>query len=735
MFNFANYCDALLIFDALSRLLSLKNNKIMKRLIISLLLIVYLLPLRAVEGMLIPTLLGAFEDEMQAMGMRISAKDIFDANNASIKDAIMHFGGGCTSEIVSPKGLLLTNHHCGYSQINSHSTLENNILKHGFWASNLREELPNEGLTATRMVNIVDVTTQVLEGTDGLKGPALQQKIQTNIAQLKAEATKGTHYEADIKPFDFGNSYFLLVKETFYDVRLVGTPPNTVGKFGGDTDNWVWPRHTGDFAVFRIYADADNKPSPFSENNQPYAPLHHLPIGLKDKKEGDFTMVFGFPGLTEQHTISSELDYIIRILRPAQIRMRDLSLGEINRGMRASELTTLQYASKQARIANAWKKWIGQIDGLKRADAITVKEDYENNYQETANGDNDWKERYGQAIPELRSLATTYQNADFAYNMFIEYTYVGAEFFGHIRKFYKAFSEATEQELTTLGDDLIKSAEAFYKNYDPNIDRAIFEKQTAYYISVLDKELIPNNLANGDIQSIAETIFTKSAFTDLNRFKKLVKNLGKKTPKLLEKDPGYQLFSSIENTFYEKVLGDVRTYFALKNNWMKTYVAGKFEMFPEDRHWSDANSTLRVSYGQLEGSFPRDGMQYLPYTTMEGIMEKYNTGQDDFELLPRFIELYEKKDYRGYDQDGELWICFTGSNHTTGGNSGSPVINGEGHLMGLNFDRSWESTMSDYMFDASRCRNITVDIRYVLWMIEVYGEAGHLIEEMTLIRD
>lgn len=707
----------------------------MKKLIVSLFFIAYLLPLKAVEGILIPTLLGAFEDEMQAMGMKISAKDIFDANNASIKDAIMHFGGGCTSEIVSKKGLLMTNHHCGLSQINSHSTLENNILKNGFWAASLKDELPNDGLTATRMVNIINVTDQVLEGTEDLTEGAFQIKTQANIAKIKAEATKGTHYEADIKPFDFGNSYFLLVKETFYDVRLVGTPPNTVGKFGGDTDNWIWPRHTGDFAVFRIYADADNKPSPYSNNNQPYKPLHHLPIGLKDKKEGDFTMVFGFPGLTEQHTISTELDYIINVLRPAQISMRDLSLGEINRGMRASEFTTLQYTSKQARIANAWKKWIGQIDGLKRADAVNVKKTYEKEYQAKAKSNKTFNEKYGGTVEELRILASTYQNADFAYNMFIEYTYVGAEFFGHIRKFETKFEQTSELDYAKLGEELTNAAEGFYKNYDPNIDRAIFEKQTAYYIRVIDKELLPEELIDVDIKKLADNIYDKSVFTNQERYEKFVSSLGKKTKKQLSKDPAFELFKAVGKTFYEKALDDVRTYFALKNKLMKDHVAGKLEMFPDDRYWSDANSTLRVSYGQLEGSYPRDGMKYLPYTTIDGIIEKHYTGEDDFNLLPRFIELYEKKDYRGYDQDGELWICFTGSNHTTGGNSGSPVINGEGHLMGLNFDRSWESTMSDYMFDPSRCRNITVDIRYVLWMIEVYGEAGHLIKEMTIVRN
>ena len=360
--------------------------------------------LRAEEGMIIPTLLSAFESDMQAMGMKLSAEDIFDANNASIKDAVMHFGGGCTAEIVSDQGLMLTNHHCGFSQINSHSTLENNYLKYGFWAKSKADELANPGLTATRMVKIEDVTGKVLEGTDELSGRELAMQIQTKIALLVSKAIEGTHYLAEIKPFDYGNSYYLLVKEEFLDVRLVGAPPSSVGKFGGDTDNWVWPRHTGDFSVFRIYANKDNKPAEYSKDNQPYSPIHFLPVSVKDRKEGDFTMVFGFPGRTYQHTISSELAFIINTQRPAQIKMRDHSLSIIKPAMKASEATTLQYASKQSRIANAWKKWIGQIDGLKRNDAVAKKIAYEKRYTEKANLNRNWKEKIWYCCIRLKQI-------------------------------------------------------------------------------------------------------------------------------------------------------------------------------------------------------------------------------------------------------------------------------------------------------------------------------------------
>ncbi len=711
----------------------------MKKIVAFWLIFSFVFSVKSEEGMLIPTVLDAFESDMQAMGMKLSAKDIFDVNNASIKDAVMHFGGGCTSEIVSDKGLLLTNHHCGYSQINAHSTLENNILKFGFWAQNLQEELPNEGLTATRMVRIEDVTEKVMEGIEDLTAQEVHQKIQANIARLKAEAIEGTYFEAEIKPFDFGNSYYLLVKETFLDVRLVGTPPNTVGKFGGDTDNWVWPRHTGDFAVFRIYANQDNLPAEYAESNQPYEPIHHLPISLKHKKEGDFTMVFGFPGVTEQHTISAELDYIINELRPAQIRMRDESLAVINAAMRKSELTTLQYASKQARIANAWKKWIGQIDGLKRANAVQVKKEQESNYLITAETNEKWVEEYEPTVDALIQLSVANQSLDFAYNMFIEYTYVGAELFKQARALEKLMNvlekEGADAEVEEMKEKLLKSAENFYKNYDPFVDRDIFVAQSYLYKDFLDEIYVPETIQSQDVEDFADKLFKKSVITDEEKFRNFVSKLKPKDVKKWKKDPAYIILNETETIFNEKILGNIRMFFGQKNALMQQFVKGKLEMFPDDKHWSDANGTLRVTYGKLEGSIPRDGMKYTPYTTLSGVIEKYNTGAEDFDLLPRMLELYEQKDYRGYDQDGELWVCFTGSNHTTGGNSGSPVIDAEGNLMGINFDRSWESTMSDFMFDPSRCRNISVDMRYVLWIIDVYGEAGHLIDEMTLVKD
>lgn len=693
----------------------------------------------AEEGMLIPSLIGAFEDDMKAMGMKLSAQDIYDVNNSSLKDAIMHFGGGCTAELVSGQGLLLTNHHCGYSQVQSHSSLENDYLKYGFWAKNKSEELKNPGLTASRIVRIQDVTESVLFGTEGLDEKAKFDKMQENFQQLIKDAMASNHYEADIKPFNYGNEFYMIVKETFLDVRLVGTPPNSIGKFGGDTDNWVWPRHTGDFSVFRIYADVNNKPSEYSESNVPYTPLHFLPVSMKNRVEGEFTMVYGFPGTTEQHLSSGNLQYIMDKERPARILMRDKSLGVIDASMRSSDLLRIKYSSKQARIANGWKKWIGQLGGLKTVDAIQIKLDREKAYNEKAATNPEWNKKYGSIISDMNLLVEKYKMADFGYAMFIEYMYVGPELFARARTINKFLSGVADLEkngeLEKEVQSQIEGAKGFFKNYDENTDKEIFRLLTEEYVRQIGTENLPGVLTGSTADELANTIYSKSILTNQARFEKFISKVNSKSlSKLLKKDVGFKLWKDTEDAFVKVTLSDVQEFKSQMDELLKVYVAGKLEMFPDEAQWPDANSTLRITYGKLEGSAPHDGMKYTAHTTLDGIIAKNNSGNPDYELLPRMHELAEAKDYGDYGQDGELWVCFTGSNHTTGGNSGSPVIDGEGNLMGLNFDRTWESTMSDYMFDASRCRNITVDIRYVMWVMDKYAGAKHLVDEMTIVR-
>lgn len=692
------------------------------------------------EGMLIPSLISAFESDMKAKGMKLSAKDIYDVNNSSLKDAIMHFGGGCTAELVSGKGLLLTNHHCGYSQVQSHSTVDHDYLKNGFWAKSLTEELPNTGLTASRMVRIDDVTASVFFGINVSDDPLTRERaIKKNIDQLIKDAITGSHYEAEIKPFNYGNDYYIIVKEVFKDIRLVGTPPNSIGKFGGDTDNWVWPRHTGDFSVFRIYSGVDNKPAVFSDKNIPYTPLHFLPISFKDRNVGDFTMVYGFPGETEQHVSSAYLKFIVEKERPARIRMREKSLSVIDAAMKSSDLIRIQYSAKQASIANAYKKWIGQVDGLKQLNGVAIKIEQEKEYTDKAVKNEKWKNDFGSSVDLMNRLVDEGSNWEFQYSMGVEYLYVGPEFFKLVKgldDLIQNHSKYTEKgELNTVLEKMIKGADGFFKNYDAGVDQKIFDLLTEEYLDQINAYRAAGETKNYDIATLSESIYAKSILVNKERYISFLQKFKTKSISKLKKDPGFKWFTSEFAYFKETVLPNYQEFDNKMTALLKNYVAGKYEMFPDANHWSDANGTLRITYGKLEGSAPTDGMMYTEHTTLDGMIAKYNTGHSDFELQPRMLEMHKNKDYGNYAQNGELWVCFTGSNHTTGGNSGSPVIDAKGNLMGLNFDRTWESTMSDYMFDPNRCRNVVVDIRYVMWVMDKYSGAKHLVDEMVLVKD
>ncbi len=699
------------------------------------LLIGFALPCFAEEGMLIPSLLEAFESDMKAHGMKLTAADIYNVNGSSLKDAIMHFGGGCTAELVSGQGLILTNHHCGLSQVQSHSSEAKDYLKNGFWAKSYSEELANPGLTATRIVRIENVTELMLFGTEGLSNQAkITEVMNRNMKKLIDEAVKGTHYKAEIKAFDYGNDYYLMVKEVFSDVRLVGAPPSSIGKFGGDTDNWVWPRHTGDFTVFRIYAGAGNKPAEYNVNNKPYEPIQFLKIAFNDRKVGDFTMVYGFPGVTEQHLSSGNLRYIVEKQRPMEISMRTKSLAVIDDAMKASDKTRIQYMAKQARIANAWKKNIGQIDGLKQLGAVDLKTIFEAEYEKRAASNGDWNKYVG-LVSNMNKLVAEKSDYEFHYTLFYEYLFVGPEFYKltrtmeDIERNFDKYQE--DSSLQGRVDKLLKGLPGFYKDYDAKVDQKIFDVLTKEFSSYVSPKFTYEGLSNPKLSS---TIYSKSIFVDQAKMEAFLKKFNKKSLTKLRKDPGFVVFKTLWSTMIDEINPTAIEYDEQMNAYLKLFVEGKKVMFSDEKQWSDANSTLRLTYGNLEGSAPVDGMAYTEHTTLKGMIDKFNTGNPDFELQPRMVELYQQKNYGNYGQNGELWVCFTGSNHTTGGNSGSPVLDANGNLMGLNFDRSWESTMSDYYFDPKRCRNIVVDIRYVMWVMDVYCGAKHLVDEMTLVK-
>lgn len=693
----------------------------------------------AVEGMWIPSLIEMFHSDMKTYGLKLNPEEIYSTNQSSLKDAIIQFNGGCTAEIVSEEGLILTNHHCGYDAIQKHSSVENDYLKKGFWAKSKEEEKACPWMYVTFVKEIRDVTEGVFEGvTDKMSASEKSKKIEANIKKIQEAAKDNSDFtEAVIKPFNQGNQYYMLITEDFKDIRLVGTPPNAIGKYGGDTDNWVWPRHTGDFSVFRIYANKENKPAEYDEANQPYDPDYSLAISLKPKQVGDFTMVYGFPGSTDQHYPSRKLQFYMETERPARIKMRQTSLDIIKPAMNENDTIFIQYASKQARIANAWKKWIGQLGGLRELHALEKKQEWEASYKARAEQKPEWNEKYGDVIENMNKVQAEYEKYEMAYAMFIEYFYVGPEFINYASEFFSLYYEFekldAEGGLKEETERVKKHSKSFFKNYNKNIDRKRYVQLTPLYIKYVDNDLLPESMIT-DWEDLTEGIFEKSVLLNPEKLNSFLDKFSKKSVKKLGKDPAFKFVQELYIAFIGKVRGKYVNMLEKEEALFQLYVEGLLEMFPEKKVWPDANSTMRIAYGKIDGSAPYDGMQYTHYTTIDGIMQKHDPSNPDFFLTDRFIDLYNEGDYGGYDQDGELWVCFTASNHTTGGNSGSPVLDAEGRLIGINFDRSWESTMSDFMFDESRCRNIIVDIRYVLWVIDKYGEASHLIEEMNIVR-
>jgi len=693
----------------------------------------------AVEGMWLPFLLKSLnEPEMKTMGMRISAEDIYSVHESSLKDAIFIFGGGCTSEIISSQGLLLTNHHCGFGQIQSHSSVQNDFLKNGFVAKTFADELPNDNLTATRIVYMEDVTNLVLFGlSPNMTTEQREAMVKSNSEKVLAKADKPAGTEFYIKPFAYGNQYILICTETFKDIRLVFAPPAGVGKFGGDTDNWVWPRHTGDFSVFRIYTNKENKPAAFSRDNVPYKPLKHLSVSLKGIKPGDFTMVYGFPGRTTQYLPAVAVDYVMNVQNPLRVKMRAASLEVIGETMRENDDLRIRYAAKQARISNGYKKWIGEGKGLKRLNALDVKKAVDARFAQNAKGT-----EFEPVLSQLSSLYIESYDYNKAYDLYVEYLVYGPEIF----RFARNFEKLTEGYAIDKGDSaelrkLTKNSAGFYKNWNLATDKKIFAALTPIFIENIPEKFLPAALISAKAKhqsnytAWANEIYGNSIFASSEKLIPTLNGLNKKSAKAIKKDPVYMLMQAMYTVF----LDDVNPTYEKKNaeieKNMRLFMAGLMQLLPNDRkYWPDANSTLRVTYGKVEGYEPVDGTTYLPFTTAEGILEKYIPKDEEFDLDDKLLGLLKNKDYGRYAANGKLPVGFTASNHTTGGNSGSPVLNADGHLIGINFDRSWESTMSDIMYDPSRCRNITCDIRYVLWVIDKWGNADRLVNEMTLVQ-
>ncbi len=701
--------------------------------------------LKADEGMWLPIFLKAMnEADMQSKGLKLSAEDIYSINKSSLKDAIVHFGGGCTAEIISDQGLMLTNHHCGYGQIQEHSTVANDLLTNGFWAKSQSEELQNPGLTATIIIRMEDVTQQVLASiTAGMTDAEREKKVAESIAQITKEAVTGTHYGAYIRPFFYGNEYYMFVTETFKDVRLVGAPPSSIGKFGGDTDNWMWPRHTGDFSVFRIYANSENKPAEYSKDNVPYKPKYVIPISIKGIEENDFTMVYGFPGRTTEYLSSYAVNMIMYETDPAKVKMRETRLKIWDEDMKANDKVRIQYSAKYASLANYWKKWDGEIRGLKKADAINKKKLFEQDFLLKVNTDNDAKGKYGTLFSDFEKLYTEMspwsKQRDYHGEaiMGIEAVSV-ASYFYDVVDALKAGKKAADAQKYI--DKIKIDVGVFYKDYNAVTDEKICAAMLQIYVDNVSKAeqatifLEIEKKYKGDFKKYAKDLYSKSMFVSEAKVLEALKDLDKKYKKI-EKDPIFLLMYSCLSKYKKEVLPKYNELDAKITTLNRSYMKAMRELVTTKKYYPDANSTLRVTYGKVSGYFPKDGVHYDYYTTLDGVMEKENPAVDEFVVFPKLKELYKNKDYGQYaNKKGELPVAFCASNHTTGGNSGSPVFNGEGQLIGTNFDRNWEGTMSDIIYNPDQVRNIVLDVRFTLFVIDKFAGAGYLLNEMKIVK-
>ena len=687
---------------------------------------------KADEGMWLPSLISQRIVDMQEKGFKLSAEDIYSVNQASLKDAVVLFGRGCTGELISPEGLLLTNHHCGYGQIQKHSSVEHDYLKDGFWAMSREEELPNKGLNVSFLERMEDVTDIILKGyTPDMTEEQRVELVRNNSKALIEEATKeGNGLRATVEALYYGNQYFLFLYRQYDDVRLVGAPPSSIGKFGGDTDNWMWPRHTGDFSMFRIYADKDNNPAPYSKDNVPYRPKKYFRISTKGVQEGDFTFIYGFPGSTKEYIHSEDVRYIEEIGDPHKIHLRTLRLDIMNKYQAQSQKVRIQYSSKNANVSNAWKKWQGEVKGIKKMKTVQTKQEFEKAFDRWAQGG-----EFDGVIGKIAGIYEELEPYQFATDYYSE-TVRTVEVANFAMSMARLFKQ-TDSTVTFDKARAAEMAEAFYKDWYLPIDKesfvAVMNEYEKNVPAGFKPEYYKEKLASyGSTEAWAEDIFTNSIFIDPVK----VAALDAEDREAVMADPATEFF----NEFLKWYSVDIQPVTARLNQELqlayRDYMRGQMVYCRTQRvmkdFYPDANLTLRVAYGHIKGYSPADGTYYTPSSTIKGIMEKDNPDIFDYNIPQRLRDIYATKDYgRWADASGEVPVCFIATNHTTGGNSGSPVINADGDLIGLNFDRVWEGTMSDIVFDPEICRNIALDVRYVLFTIDKIGEADYLFDEMT----
>ena len=718
----------------------------MKRFFLLIVSVLYLSFVLADEGMWLPLLLEKYNyEKIKKKGCKLNPEDLYSEEKPSLKDAVVLFGGGCTGEIISDEGLLITNHHCGYSRIQAHSTVEHDYLTNGFWAMSREEELPNEGLKVKILIRMEEVTDRILSKVNNnMSEEERMEKIHDEGIAIIEEATQGTHYEAIIEPFYYGNQYFMFIYEVFRDIRLVGAPPSAIGKFGGDTDNWMWPRHTGDFSLFRIYVNKDNEPADYDPENVPYKPKRHFKISLKGVEKGDFTLVYGFPGSTQTYQPSFYAEHKTKARNPHLIKIRGTRLEIVKKYMEQDPKIRLQYAAKSARISNGWKKWIGENKGLEKLNALAKKRQFESRLTEWINKEDTRKKKYGHL---LSSFEETYAdlNKYVKIDDYINQAIYGIEIVDFARDFDNLLGlsmqeETDEKAIQASAEQMIRKTESFYKNYHKPLDKEVFIAMVRLYRKNIDDLYQPGVFSDlldekckGDVIEFADYVYSKSILADKEKLLKFLEKYKAARSKKLFKDPAIRMYIDMAKIQYltiKETLSDI--YFQLLPLERK-YMKAQMEFLKNSLLYPEANLTLRVAYGEVKDYFPRDAVHYKYYTTLKGIIQKDNPEIYDYDVPDKLKALYVNKNYGRYARDSAMWVCFIADNHTTGGNSGSPVLNAEGHLVGVNFDRCWEGTMSDIMYDPDQCRNITLDIRYALFLIDKFAGAKHLVEEMSIV--
>ncbi len=716
----------------------------MKRLSLLLVSAVLITAAYAGEGMWNLLLLDSLNyKDMQEKGLRLAPEDIYSINQASIKDAVVIFGGGCTGELISPDGLLITNHHCGYSRIQAHSTVENDYLTNGFWAGSREEELANPGLSVSFLVRIEDVTGKVLAGIpDSLPETERNRRAGAMMEELKSRAVEGTHYEAEIKSFYFGREYYMFVYEVFRDVRLVGAPPEAIGRFGGDTDNWIWPRHTGDFSLFRIYADKENKPADYSPENVPYRPKKHLTISTDGVKEGDFTMVIGYPGRTDEYLTSDALRMIGQKSLPAKIEMRTLRWQALEKEMARGPEARLKYAGRYVGISNSWKKWIGVTRGIESSDAIRRKKLLESSFDQWAHGNVADTAGYSSLMEQFSVSYTQFEPLYIANDLGYELLN-SPEVFDLLNKtqidFY-AMLDSSDTFQKVARNQLKQSGVKFFRTESMVIDQQILPSMLRIYAENTDPRYHPgffstiSNEYKGSYEDYINSAFSRSVFTDSTRYVKMLRKPVEVMRKLISTDPLVVIYRDFSRTLMFDVYVKADSLSRQINRLYRKYITGMMAMDKTRVLYPDANFTMRLAYGKVEGYEPSDAVNYGFYTTLKGIMEKENPEIADYQVPLKLKELFVQRDFGSYTVNNNVPVCFIASNHTSGGNSGSPVLNAEGNLIGINFDRNWEGTISDYAYDPGICRNISLDIRYVLFIIDKFADADWLLDELTILK-